>query len=150
MGKIKKGYILKSDFCKKYNIKISEFNKVMIEKNYLVKNVYHTFNGENYIKEKEKIKIGVNVNNKEVDNNIDKIRPLQAELYDDFEGIVVVIDGNTFTQQDYQIIQQLPAIFQDSGEIGEFELGNLKINIGSLETFERDFIFIENSHNEKN
>lgn len=73
MGKIKKGYILKSDFCKKYNIKISEFNKVMIEKNYLVKNVYHTFNGENYIKEKEKIKIGVNVNNKEVDNNIDKI-----------------------------------------------------------------------------
>ena len=79
MGKIKKGYTLKSDFCKKYNIKISEFNKVMIEKNYLVKNVYHTFNGENYIKEKEKIKIGVNVNNKEVDNNIDKISGTWAQ-----------------------------------------------------------------------
>ena len=56
MGKIKKGYTLKSDFCKKYNIKISEFNKVMIEKNYLVKNVYHAFNGENYIKRKRRLK----------------------------------------------------------------------------------------------
>ena len=79
-----------------------------------------------------------------------KLTQLQAELYDDFKGVVVVIDGNKFTQQDFQLIQQLPVILQDSGEIGEFELGNLKINISSLETFENDLIFITNSHNEKN
>jgi len=71
-----------------------------------------------------------------------KIRPLEAELYDDFEGIIVIIDGNTFNQQDFQITQQLSAIIQDSGEIGEFELGNMKIQINSLKTFENDFIFI--------
>jgi glycosyltransferase involved in cell wall biosynthesis len=80
----------------------------------------------------------------------DKLAHLQSELYDDFEGVAVVIDGNTFNQQDFNLIQQLPEIIADSGEIGEFELGNLKININNLETFERDLIFIENSHNEKN
>ena len=79
----------------------------------------------------------------------DKLTPLQAELYDDFEGVVIVIDGNKFTQQDFHLIQQLPVILQDSGEIGEFELGNLKINISSLETFENDLIFITNDNNEK-
>lgn len=69
--KLKKGYILKSVFCKKYNIKLSDFNKVMIEKNYLTENVYQYGNG--LVVYKEKIKIGVNVNNKEVGNNIDKI-----------------------------------------------------------------------------
>ncbi len=66
------------------------------------------------------------------------------------EGILVTVDGNTFNNQDFNTIQQLSAIIQDSGEIGEFELGNLKININSLETFENDLIFITNSHNEKN
>ena len=82
-------------------------------------------------------------------NLTDKLTQLQAELYDDFEGVVVVIDGNKFNQQDFQFIQQLSEILDDSGEIGEFEMGNLKINISSLETFEEDLIFIINSHNEK-
>ena len=78
-----------------------------------------------------------------------KLTQLQAELYDDFEGVVVVIDGNKFTQQDFQLIQQLSEILDDSGEVGEFELGNLKLNISNLETFENDLIFITNSNNEK-
>jgi hypothetical protein len=56
--------------------------------------------------------------------------------------IVVTVDGNTFNQQDYQIIQQLPAIIQDSGEIGEFKLGNLKITINSLNSYEKELIKI--------
>ena len=54
--------------------------------------------------------------------------------------ILVEIDGNNFNQQDFQIIQQLSEIIQDSGEIGEFELGNLKINIIDLTTFEKELI----------
>ena len=56
--------------------------------------------------------------------------------------ILVTIDGNTFTQQDYQVIQQLSAIIQDSGEVGEFELGNLKIKINSLTSYENELIKI--------
>jgi len=80
----------------------------------------------------------------------EKIKPLEHELYDDDEGVTVIIDGNTFTQQDYQFIQILPEVLEEGGEIGEFELGNMKVNITSLETFEKDLIFIENSNNEKN
>ena len=53
---------------------------------------------------------------------------------------VVKIDGNIFTQQDFNYIQQLPAIIQDSGEIGTFNLGNLEITINSLNTYEKELI----------
>ena len=56
------------------------------------------------------------------------------------EDIIVEINGNLFNQQDFQYIQQLPAIIQDSGEIGTFNLGNLKITINSLNTYEKDLI----------
>jgi len=46
--------------------------------------------------------------------------------------IVVAIDGNTFTQTDFQYIQQLSEILQDSGQLGTFKLGNCQITITSL------------------
>ncbi|MDB4344074.1 glycosyltransferase [bacterium] len=63
----------------------------------------------------------------------DKLTHLQSELYNEFEGITIIIDGNTFTQQDFNLIQQLSEIIHDSGEMGSFELGNLKININNLQ-----------------
>tara|TARA_B100000035_G_scaffold302457_1_gene300093 strand:- start:198 stop:1457 length:1260 start_codon:yes stop_codon:yes gene_type:complete len=56
------------------------------------------------------------------------------------DNITVKINGDKFTQQDMQIIQQLSEIIQDSGEIGEFELGNLKIHINDLTTYEKNLI----------
>ena len=53
---------------------------------------------------------------------------------------VLVNIGNIFTQQDFQLIQQLPEILDNNGEIGEFELGNLKISILGLDTFENKLI----------
>lgn len=70
---------------------------------------------------------------------------LEQALYPWFngkEGILVEVDGNTFTQQDYQIIQQLSDIIEDSGEIGQFELGNLKITINSLDSIEQELVKI--------
>lgn len=58
------------------------------------------------------------------------------------EDIIVEVDGNNFTQQDYQIIQQLNDIIKDSGEVGEFELGNLKILINDLKDYSQDLIKI--------
>jgi len=59
------------------------------------------------------------------------------------DNITVKIDGDKFTQQDFQTIQQLSEIIQDSGEIGEFELGNLKIQINDLTTYENKLIICD-------
>ena len=73
--------------------------------------------------------------------------PNVNQLYDWFnegEDIIVEIDGNVFNQQDFQIITQLNDIIKDSGEVGSFELGNLKIIINSLNTYEQDLIKVCN------
>lgn len=56
------------------------------------------------------------------------------------EDIVVEIDGKTFQQSDYQIIQQLNSIVKDSGEVGEFQIGNIKLIINSMEEHQVDLI----------
>jgi len=56
------------------------------------------------------------------------------------EDIIVEVDGNTFTQQDFNYIVQLNEIIKDSGEAGQFNLGNLKITINSLQEYQKDLI----------
>ena len=46
--------------------------------------------------------------------------------------IVIKLDGKTFTEQDFQYIQQMSQIIKNSGQVGEFELGNLSIKINAL------------------
>ena len=74
------------------------------------------------------------------------IQPQLKELLEPwFNGgndIIVEVDGNKFTNEDYQIIQKLNDIIKDSGEIGKFELGNLKITINNLSSYEKDLIKI--------
>jgi glycosyltransferase involved in cell wall biosynthesis len=65
-------------------------------------------------------------------------------------NILVEINGRNFTQQDYQYIQQLSEIIANDKELHdqlihfpndpEFELGNLKVTINSLKTFEKDLV----------
>ena len=74
----------------------------------------------------------------------EKIKPLDNEKQNQ---ILVEIDGNKFTQQDYQYLQQLPAILDDSTFLeedygGEFEVGNLRLTIIATDTFEKDLIKI--------
>jgi glycosyltransferase involved in cell wall biosynthesis len=56
------------------------------------------------------------------------------------EDIIISVDGNNFNQQDFQLIQKINDIIKDSGEIGEFELGNLKIKINSLKEYQNELI----------
>jgi len=67
----------------------------------------------------------------------DRIKPLDNEKNNE---ILVEIDGNKFTEQDYNYLHQLSDIIKDSGEPGEFKLGNLNITIISLNTYEKDLI----------
>jgi hypothetical protein len=45
--KLRRGYVLKTDFCKEFDITITQFNEVMQEKGYLVRTLISTdlFNG---------------------------------------------------------------------------------------------------------
>ena len=70
-----------------------------------------------------------------------RIKPWNAGLNND---IIVEFDVSRLTQESFSIIQQLPMILQESGEIGEFELDIFKIKIKSLKTYEKDLIFIRN------
>ena len=58
--------------------------------------------------------------------------------------IIVEIDGNTFAESDHQNIQNLSDIITQSGEIGSFELGNLKVQINALTHYEKDLIVVNN------
>ena len=62
----------------------------------------------------------------------------------DYDDIIVEVNGALFNQQDMQLISQLSEIIQSSGEIGSFELGNLKITINSLDTYEHNLIKVNN------
>lgn len=69
--------------------------------------------------------------------------------YNDPQGendIVVYIDGNTFTQLDFQYVQVLSEILQDSGQSGEFKLGNLQITIITLQSYENNLIKTNEQH----
>lgn len=57
-------------------------------------------------------------------------------------NVVTQIKVSTFTQEDYKTITQLSDIVANSEATGLFEIGNLRINIKSLESFEKDLIFI--------
>ena len=71
----------------------------------------------------------------------DRVKPLDNEKNNE---ILVTIDGNKFTQQDFQYIQQLSEILADSGEPAfHGELGNITIEIfEEMNTYEKDLICI--------
>jgi hypothetical protein len=56
------------------------------------------------------------------------------------ENIIIEFDATQLNNSNFQLIQQLPEIIHDSGEIGEFELDIFKITINSLETYEHTLI----------
>lgn len=55
-------------------------------------------------------------------------------------GIEVKINGRKFTQHDMQTIEHLSEILADSGDIGQFAIGNLSLVIHDLKTYEKELI----------
>ena len=58
----------------------------------------------------------------------------------DYDDIVVEINGSTFSHHDFNYIQMLPKIIQQSGEPGMFALGNLTITIVTIKSYLEDLI----------
>ncbi len=69
----------------------------------------------------------------------EKVLPFDNEKNNE---ILVTIDGNKFTQQDFNYIQQLSEILTDSGEPAfHGELGNITVEIfETMNTYEKDLI----------
>ena len=70
----------------------------------------------------------------------DRVKPYDNEKNSE---ILVEIDGRTITNDDFKLIQQLPKIIQDSGEVGRFTLGNLNIEIVQMNEYQNNLIKYE-------
>jgi len=68
-----------------------------------------------------------------IKNTNSKLDEILKWWFNDGEDIIVEVDGNTFTNQDYNYITQLNDIIKETNEIGTFQIGNLKVTINSLE-----------------
>ena len=67
----------------------------------------------------------------------EKVLPYDNEKINE---ILINIDGKLFNQEDFKIIQQLSEIIKDSGQVGEFQLGNLFITIAQMNEYQNDLI----------
>ena len=67
-----------------------------------------------------------------------RVKPYDNEKNNE---ILVKIDGSDFDEQDFNIVQQLSAIIKDSGQVGEFQLGNVFITIVQFNEYQNELIF---------
>jgi glycosyltransferase involved in cell wall biosynthesis len=75
-----------------------------------------------------------------INNSNPQLEQILEPWFNGGNDIIIEVNGNIFTQQDFNIIQQLNDIIKDSGEIGSFELGNLKITINSMDEYQNSLI----------
>ena len=57
--------------------------------------------------------------------------------------VKMYLDGSNFTQQDMDNMSFITEILDDSGAIGSFELGNIKMSISNLDRFEEELVVCE-------
>ena len=67
----------------------------------------------------------------------ERIKPYDNEKQNE---ILVRLDATSFTQADFQIIQQLSEIIKDSGQIGSFKLGNFIVDIIQMNEYQNNLI----------
>ena len=81
-----------------------------------------------YIKEEQK------------DTQFDLSKKIHSDRIKTKNDVIVKFDCNELNQDNFQIIANLSEILQESGDVGEMELGIFKLNIKSLQTYEKDLI----------
>ena len=75
------------------------------------------------------------IKNEQVNTVIDLTERVHSLKHLCTTDIIIDIDGKTFNNDDYNVIQQLSRIIESQGVVGEFGLGNLKISINRLATY---------------
>jgi hypothetical protein len=67
---------------------------------------------------------------------------IKKNIPENINNDVVVSLTGVLNNIDFGYIQQLPQILKENGEIGIFELGNLRIEVNSLKQYQDSLIFI--------
>lgn len=75
-------------------------------------------------------------------NSTPQLEEVLEPWFNGGDDIVVEIDGRTFTQEDFNIIMQLNAIVKDSGQLGQFQIGNVKVTINAMTEYQNTLINI--------
>jgi glycosyltransferase involved in cell wall biosynthesis len=70
----------------------------------------------------------------------DRIRPYMFNHKDKPNEILISFDASKLNQQNFQIIQQLPEIIKESGEVGSFELDIFTIEIKQMNEYQNNLI----------
>ena len=70
---------------------------------------------------------------------LNKMYGIEEDVTND---ILIKIDGKTLNKFDLENIYEISSILEDSGEVGEFELGNLKIIISQLKEYQDELIHL--------
>ena len=74
------------------------------------------------------------------------IYPLLNKMYgieeDVTNDILIKIDGKVLNKFDCENIYEMSSILKDSGEVGEFKLGNLEITITQLKEYQDELIYL--------
>jgi len=70
--------------------------------------------------------------------------PLLNKMYgieeDITNDVLIKVNGQVLNKFDLENIYEISSILEDSGEVGEFELGNLKISITQLKEYQNELI----------
>ena len=70
---------------------------------------------------------------------LNKMYGIEEDVTND---ILIKIDGKTLNKFDLENIYEISSILKDSGEVGEFELGNLKLIISQLREYQAELIHL--------
>jgi len=70
----------------------------------------------------------------------ERVKNIDSQYTRGAHDIILDIDASRFYNTDMQVIEQISEIISDSADLGEFELGNLKITINDLSTYEDELI----------
>jgi glycosyltransferase involved in cell wall biosynthesis len=85
---------------------------------------------------------GVNqyIEEEQKDTQFNLSKKIHSQHIEPKNNIVVRFDANKLTPQNFQILVNLSEILKESGEVGEMEQDIFKLNIKSLQTYEKDLI----------
>jgi hypothetical protein len=89
--------------------------------------------------------VNIYINQEQENTSFDLSKRVFIESNNDPIGendIVIEFDATRLNQQNFQLLQQLPSIIKESGEIGKFELDIFTIEINHLEEYTNDLIKI--------
>jgi hypothetical protein len=73
-------------------------------------------------------------------NLSDRVKNIDTQYTKGAHDIIIEIDAQRFYETDMHAIQQISEIISDSGSVGEFNLGNVKVIINDLVTYENNLI----------